>query len=154
MTSEMLDEYVKITKIIDKIHEKINAYKVSIEQSINNTNSKKKQEFYMNEFKIFINQIKNDMDIINKYKLLKTKQKNLRNQILNNQISNNISYDGDDNDNDNDVDKTIFELRSKYEVNINTSNIYNNTNITPLNNETVKFDLLINDVQKNLDKIE
>lgn len=149
MSDKLLDEYVKVTKTIDNIHEKINRYKHIIEKRIDETDDEDIQTKYLNEFRKFIEQIKNDDDITQKYRFLRNKQRDLRNQLTMN-----------------DVDKTIFELKSKYgdenydlnkislrtRSDINMDNTIYTDNISDKidKNKINKFDILLNDIQKNL----
>jgi len=153
---ELLDEYVKITKTIDIIQNKINTFKKTIEDKIHTSTNDNEREMYLEEFKTFTLNIKNDTQLIQKYKLLNKRQKELRDQLLlyiihtnsnpimtDNESSlnkviniefdtnvntnsclinvNDNTFDNSDNiDNinniNNDIDKTLCNLRLKYDV--------------------------------------
>jgi type I site-specific restriction-modification system R (restriction) subunit len=106
-----LDEYVKTTRAIENIQNKINIYKKNIEHKIKNSKSTNEQNKKIKEFKKTIAKLKNDSEIIQKYKLLKKRKNELKEilisinlQINNNQFNADIVY----------VDKIITDLRIKY----------------------------------------
>jgi hypothetical protein len=100
MTDSLLDEYVKITKKIDIIQNKINRYKKKIELNIEKSKSEKEQNDKLQEFKEIVETIKNDPTIVGKYKLLKQRQKELRDLIISSA--------------DNESDLLIANMKSKY----------------------------------------
>jgi hypothetical protein len=79
---KLIKEYDKITKAIENIHEKINTYKKTIEEKIENAIDDHEINMFVKEFKSFSESVKNDQHINNKYKLLKQKQTELHNQII------------------------------------------------------------------------
>lgn len=106
----VLDEYTRLTKSIDNIKRIIADYKTHTESRMPNT-----------EFESFIESLKSNAHITEKYRLLKQRQKELREIII--QSSN--SSDSFDSSNvllkksENSLERTIEELKLKYESKIN-----------------------------------
>ena len=103
MTDLILDEYVKVTRIIENIQNKINRYKKSVKENIENSRNEHEQEKKIKEFKKTMSRIKGDKDITQQYRLLKKKQKELRDKLIPDTLS--LT----------DADSFISDLRIKYE---------------------------------------
>ena len=145
MSEDLLDEYVKITKTIDNIHNKINKYKTDILDSIKYSSSEQEQKDKIKQFHSIIQKIKSDHKITNKYRTLKKSQAELKKKIIN-------STDFDDTSSS-DISKQISLLKTKYDLSskkkiilIDDINIYNN------NIGDVKFNSILEEVQLNLIK--
>ena len=108
MTEEILNEYVKITCIIENIQNKINLYKQNIEDNIEKSKNDIEQNQKIKEFVNTMTKIKEDADITQRYRKLKLKQKELKEQLIKNPIINN------NNNIDIDTDIIISNLKSKY----------------------------------------
>lgn len=80
--NSILDEYVMVTNAIANIQKKINMYKKSIEEKIEFSADNNEINMYVKEYKLFISGIKNDSDIIERYRKLKNKQKELYEQLF------------------------------------------------------------------------
>jgi hypothetical protein len=89
--SKILDEYVKVCKTIDKIKYNIHLCTIDTDEKLRNTSSKKNRKRIVMEYKTFIDTIKNDSDIIKKYKLLKQRQNMLRNQLTKKIVASDLS---------------------------------------------------------------
>lgn len=106
MTEHILDEYMKITRTIENIQNKINQYKKIVEANIENSKNEEEQEEKIREFKKIIHRIKKDKEITRKYRLLKKKQKELRDSL----VTNRGSLEGDE------TNLVISDLKSKYSL--------------------------------------
>ena len=84
ITEDLLDEYVKVTITVENIQKKINKHKKTIETRLEKATNDNEKNACIEEYKLFIMSIKNDPEIVNKYKMLKNKQANLRGKILSN----------------------------------------------------------------------
>jgi len=78
----ILDEYVKITRVIENIQNKINQYIESMDEIIENTQDESERDKKIKEFKTTIERIKNDHEITQKYRQLKNRQKELRELLI------------------------------------------------------------------------
>ena len=78
----ILDEYVNVTMKINNVLKIISQYKDTIKQKIENAKLEGEKKLYIDQFRDFIQNIKNDNDIINKYKLLKIRQCEIRKKII------------------------------------------------------------------------
>lgn len=153
---ELLDEYVKITKTIDNIQNKINMFKKTIEGKLETSTNDDEREMYLEEFKTFTLNIKNDTQLIQKYKLLNKKQKELRDQLLlyiMHTNSNPIMTDNGSSLNE----ATNTELYMNINKNINTNvniNTSTNKNSYLLNENDSKFNNInnIDNVNNDIDK--
>jgi len=83
MGEHLLDEYYKITKVIDNIQLKINNYKQILEDKINNTDSENERNILIEEYKSFIKNIKDDTEIKNKIIKLNTRQTEIKTILTN-----------------------------------------------------------------------
>jgi hypothetical protein len=83
MGEHLLDEYYKITKVIDNIQSKINNYKQILEDKINNTDSENERNILIEEYKSFIKNIKDDTEIKNKIIKLNTRQTEIKTILTN-----------------------------------------------------------------------
>ena len=135
--ADLLDEYVKITKTVDNIQEKINTYKKIIEDKIEHSTNTAECIVYREEFELFVSDIKHDPQISQKYRRLKQRQQMLRDLLLNDTNTNtDTTYMN--------VDEMIHSLKSKYETeNINNNNINISIRTTP-------YETLLNDIKSNL----
>ena len=106
MTEQLLNEYVRITFIIENIQNKLNLYKHDIENNIESSNNENEQNEKIKEFIETMKQIKEDADITQRYRKLKLRQKELK-DIL-------IQKTSSDTNIDIDTDIIISNLKSKY----------------------------------------
>jgi len=137
MTESILDEYVRITRIIDNIQNKLTQYKKETDILIEKANTKEERENILSNFKIIMDDIKRDHIITNKYRLLRQKQLELKNQLIRPIFGN--------------VDETIQNMKIKY----------NYSNITPVvdeiklkTNELVsneQIDIVLNNIKNKID---
>lgn len=97
----ILQEYIKITSIINNIQNKIESYKKEIEDNIK-TCKKGDELMYIDQFKNTLELLKNDSEIYNKYRKLKKKQSELY-ELLTNDV------------NDQKTDDVIENMKRKYE---------------------------------------
>lgn len=155
MSEKLLDEYVRITCVIENIQKKINQYRGYIENIINNADNEREQEQYVNEFKNVMDDIKNDSDITRKYRKLRNRQQELKKIILlglskleideihamTNNDNNNDDYD---NNLMSETDITLHKLRKKYESNVLSENTDRANN----------YCLVIQEIQNNLEQNE
>ena len=102
IVEQTLNEYDKITRIIENIQENINNYKKSIEYSIENATNDQDQEQILNEFRQTVTRIKEDKELIQRYKQLKKRQEELKDKLVPNLSS--VSS----------VDNAIIDLKLKY----------------------------------------
>ena len=123
--ADLLDEYVKITKTVDNIQEKINTYKKTIEDKIEHSTNTAECIVYREEFELFVSDIKHDPQISQKYRRLKQRQQTLRDLLLDDLTLMN-------------VDEMIHSLKSKYE----TENINNI--------KTAPYETLLHNIKSNL----
>ncbi len=100
--NQLLDEYYKITKIIDNIQMKINDYKQILEDKINSSKTDNERIRFMEEYKSFIQNIKSDVEIKNKIIQLNTRQSEIKIMLAN------------INTNEINVSETIDKLIKKY----------------------------------------
>lgn len=77
-----LDKYIKVTKAIENVQEMINSHTDIIKAKLENTINSNEQNMYLEEYRMFISNIKNDPQIIPNYKRLKQKQKELEDTLL------------------------------------------------------------------------
>lgn len=145
MSDLILDEYVKVTRTIENIQDKIIRYKKSVEENIENSKSEKEQEQKIKEFQKTMSRIKGDNDITKRYRLLKQKQKELRDKLIPDAIS--LS----------EADLLIINLRKKYEalaknkvLLIDDEELDNIELDTKRSLQNIKFDMILQQVQKNL----
>lgn len=153
MSEDTLDEYVKITKTIDNIHDKINKYKMNVLDSLKHSSSDKEQQDKMKDFQDIIKKIKSDPLITNKYRALKKSQDELKKKLISSS-----DFDNSNNSNTN-INKQLSELKVKYDMlskkriiiiddtKLSDIRINNGTN---LKNE--KFNSILDEVQLNLIK--
>lgn len=82
MSEDILDEYVRLTRAIENVRNKINQYKKNIDYDISNSKSEKEQQKHVDKFKNVINRIKNDDDITGKYRRVKARHQELKRVLL------------------------------------------------------------------------
>jgi hypothetical protein len=142
MTDLILDEYVKVTRIIENIQNKINRYKKNVKENIENSRNEHEQEKKIKEFKKTMSRIKGDKDITQQYRLLKKKQKELRDKL----IPDTLSFT--------DADSFISDLRIKYErvvtLQVDEDDFLNAKLETFRSLQNTRFETLLQEVQKNL----
>ena len=148
MSEDTLDEYVKITKTIDNIHDKINRYKTNILDSLKYSTSEQEQKDKMKEFQNIIHKIKTDPIITNKYRALKKSQDELKKKLISSTDFDNTSTSN------NDINKQLTELKDKYNILskkqiiiIDDTKICNEPNFN-----NTKFNSILDEVQLNLIK--
>lgn len=147
MSKDILNEYVKITTIIQNIQEKIDRYKKSIEESLQNSTSDKEKEYIFKEFEEKISRIQNDPNITSRYRELKNRQDELRKRLIP--------------DKRNDIDTVLSDLKVKY-VDLANKNIVmvddNEYKCIDLNKEKtvrdIQLNTILNEVQKKLNEGE
>lgn len=83
MGDHLLDEYYKITKVIDNIQTKINNYKQILEDRINNSDCENERNILIEEYKSFVKNIKDDIEIKNKIIKLNTRQIEIKTMLTN-----------------------------------------------------------------------
>ncbi|VBB17976.1 hypothetical protein YASMINEVIRUS_439 [Yasminevirus sp. GU-2018] len=148
MSGSLLDEYVKVTMAIEKVQNKISQYKETIEKQIENAKNSEEEEMYIDEFRRFTQNIKNDHEITNKYRQLKKRQRELRDlltlqqnsqlstQSLSQSVSQSPSQSLQSHSDVSDAfERTIRSLTSKYES--NTFDL-NDLSSTPTATSTVR----------------
>jgi len=148
MSEDTLDEYVKITRTIDNIHNKINRYKLNVIDSLKYSTSEQEHKNKMLEFQNIIQKIKSDPTITNKYRALKKSQEELKKKLINSTDFDTVSSTN------NDINKQLSELKEKYDVLskkriiiIDDSKIDNNNSF-----KNDKFNSILDEVQLNLIK--
>jgi hypothetical protein len=77
-SSELYDEYNKITNIIQNIQNKINKYTNDVELYIENTKNNKDKENKIREYRQTLKSIKEDKNIFEQYHLLIKRQNELK----------------------------------------------------------------------------
>ena len=97
-----MDEYIKVTNAIDNIQNKIDQYIRDTEEKINKTYNNLDKNELIKKFKQVLFYIKNNPDITTKYKLLKMRQEELKNNILINSSKS-------------EADIVLLSLKDKYE---------------------------------------
>ena len=102
IVEQALNEYDKITRIIENIQENINNYKKSIEDSIENATNDQDLEQKLNAFRQTVIRIKEDKETIQRYKQLKKRQEELKDKLVPNLSC--VSS----------VDNAIIDLKLKY----------------------------------------
>jgi hypothetical protein len=100
MTDNLLDEYVKISKTIERIQTMIQGYKEEVEKSIINAKSENEQNECYDNFREMMIKIKMDPCIMTRYKSLKKRQCELKSLILPCC--------------DSEIDLTVNKLKNKY----------------------------------------
>jgi hypothetical protein len=145
MIDLILDEYVKVTRTIENIQNKINRYKKNVEENIENLKNEKEQIVKIKEFQKTMSQIKGDKDITHRYRLLKKKQKELRDILIPGIVS--LT----------DSELFISNMRQKYEkfsknkmmiIDDDEHDCFELDTKQSLQNS--KFDVILREVQKNL----
>lgn len=121
----LLDEYVKISKTI----ERIDNYKELTLDKLKNAKSKREFEKHLSVYRSVMKKIKEDSELLYKYKQLKQRQQEIKNILLSsndNKIINNLS---NPNHSDDDIKKIIIDLQMKYSSKDKTNyrpNIFSN----------------------------
>lgn len=145
MTDLILDEYVKVTRTIENIQNKINRYKKSVEENIENSKSEQEQENKIKEFKKTMSRIKGDKDITQRYRILKKKQKELRDKLIPNELS------------FSEADVLIIGLRKKYEKMSKNQILFvddeefDNIELDVKRSlQNTRFEMILQEIQKNL----
>lgn len=98
MTESMLNEYVRITRIIENIHNKITRYQIKTEKLIKNAKYDEERRVILDRFNKIMYDIKHDKDINVKYKILRDRQIELKSKL--------IRQDS--------IDETIGNIKMKY----------------------------------------
>ena len=154
MSEDTLDEYVKITRTIDNIHNKINRYKLNVMDSLKYSTSEQEQKDKMKEFQNIVKKIKSDPSITNKYRALKKSQEELKKKLISSTDFDNTSSVN------NDINKQLLELKEKYDTlskkriiiiddsKINTDNSFKNKKFNSILDE-VQLNLIKNDISKS-----
>lgn len=127
---EILDEYVRVSKTIDNIKSKIENYKNSVNELLKKAKTEKEQDEIIEKYRNDMMKIKNDKNITRRFKLLKQKQKNLKNLLL-------PSIN-------NDADIIINLMKGKY-----TDDDYISLNKGKL--DDFEYDIILHKIQKNLE---
>ena len=78
MTELMINEYIKVTEVINNIRNIMNIYIKNTEETIKKANELEKEEIII-KFNNILLSIKNDPDIISKYGLLKKRHNEIKN---------------------------------------------------------------------------
>lgn len=159
MSESMLAEYVKVTRTIENIQFKLNKYIKDTEKYIETAKSEKEQNKKIKEIKKTLAKIKKDPEVTNKYRILKKRQIELKNQLLSTVKPSNDIHDSD-------IDKTISDLKIKYNiltqneiVIINNKYInndkYSNNNKYYIQNQdqhhnNMNFDIILHEIQNNI----
>ena len=147
----LLKDYEDIICQIEFIRNKIIILKDITENRIKNTNSEKRKTQLFTEFKIDIDEIKNNREIKQKYKDLLKKKGELKEKIYELKNNTNIFIKSNNNDNNlinnsltnnsivNTTNNDLTELINKYQKNITQPLITNKKNIkTTLITKSVK----------------
>jgi len=82
MSNNILDEYTKITRIIENIQDKINRYKITIEQDLERSSSEKEKNMIIKEFEKKIKKIRDNPQITKRYRYFKKRQEMLRRLLI------------------------------------------------------------------------
>lgn len=147
MSEAALEEYVKVTRAIENIQNKINRYKETVVDTIKRSSSDKEQKEKAEEFRQMMQKIKTDPTITKKYRTLKQRQEELKRQLITVAES--------------EIDKKISDLKVKYSA-LSRRRIVivddDKMKYIELENarsaETVKFNTIIDEIQSNLIKDE
>lgn len=147
MTEDTLEEYVRICKTIDNIHNKINKYKINILDSLKHTSSEKEHNDKIKEFHKIIKKISSDPVITHRYRELKKSKDELKKKIINTSDFDNTSSLNKD------INKELTDLKDKYNI-LSKKNIIIiedeiNYNVT-IDNK--KFNSILDEIQLNLIK--
>lgn len=149
MSEQTLDEYVRVTKTIENIQNKINRYKIHILENIEESKSDKEQEEKLKEFRKTMKRIKGDKEITQQYRMLKIIQKELRDKLI------------PDSSSLNEAEVLIIKLREKYvrmtknQIVLVDDNEFDNIQLDAKRSlQNIRFEMILNDIQKNLKQDE
>jgi hypothetical protein len=150
MSERILDDYVRITHIINNIQNRIDKYKERMIRKIEGAKTIKDQNILLEEFRKIIDGIKRDPIITEKYKLLKKKQLILKKQLL---------HDHENTSTSDDIENNLNQLYTKYlassnnEKNIVRGNCRKQSNNKHTSqDEKIKF--ILNEIEKNLENYD
>ena len=138
-STELYDEYNKITKIIQNIRDKLNNYTIDVEEYLKNTKDSKDKNNKIREYDQTLKSIKEDKNIFERYHQLIKRQNELRNILKLENPNINIKL-----------------LNDKYKdknIQINTFNIYDETEISDIDLQikrsiqNIKIDILLNKIK-------
>lgn len=107
---EYIDEYAKISKILNNVSEKINKYKESINQKIDECKNEEDKKHHIDEYNNFISLIQNDSDITRKFIYLRSRQEELKNIIQE------LDPDNKSSIHKKCINKTLDDLKTKYSL--------------------------------------
>lgn len=175
MADKLLDEYVRVTRAIENIQDKIARYKKSIIYHIDNSKTEQERNDHIKEFRGIIDTIKNDASITKKYRMLKDRQTQLREMLLSpdrltvpnidthsseSKRVNHIDY-RNNNITESITDNLIGSLRRKYEsesINNDTVSISSFGSVDSVDSkrsaQNNQISMILQEVQKNLLKHE
>lgn len=111
MSNSLQNEYVKISSAIENIQTKINQYKHKIKSKIENTKDENEKLIYIEEFRNIVKSIKEDHEIMKKYKILKKRQYELKTLLFS---KNSRLINENENNKSETFQKTIYKLMNKY----------------------------------------